>query len=572
MLYQGARMQKYGTLKVLLVISIFLTSCSKAPDRKSPNNEIVHTAHLPSGWYTQDSQALTQELNHYLSFAHNHFPLNTNPDKVRAIIAPHAGYYYSGLCAATAYQSLIDSETFDQVTFKKNTQISRVIVLAPSHSIFFNGVALPDYNVYKTVLGDIRIDDKTVKKLVKTRGFHVYGAIYGKEHSLEMQLPMLQMTVDNFTLIPLIVGHMTMADIASVTQALKKIIDDTTLIVVSSDFTHYGRDYDYDVFSHDILNHIRMLDSLTVQAISKQSFQEFTTVLDRTRDTVCGQEPIKILLSLLEQGGLGNISSNVTCYYTSSQLKNARAQRDIFRNTGQFLQGAQGGNAFKSLLLAPIPDAEVGSSVSYVGMVFSSQEQGSQGDLQFTEYEKQTLLSLARQTLSRSLHKNGAGKDNEMYPMLSQALMQSSGAFVTLMKNGELRGCIGQLQTAEPLYKTVQDMTLAAAFNDSRFSPVVLQELDNLVIEISVLSKPIPVKDYPQIQLGKHGIILSKHNTEGKVIASAVFLAHVSEQFGWTLEQTLEQLSLKARLGKDSWKQGCTFEIFEETVFKESEK
>jgi AmmeMemoRadiSam system protein A len=129
-------------------------------------------------------------------------------------------------------------------------------------------------------------------------------------------------------------------------------------------------------------------------------------------------------------------------------------------------------------------------------------------------------------------------------------------------KTGALRGCIGRIITSQPLYKTVVQMARAAAFHDSRFSPVKKEELDDLIIDITVLTPPKRVASYNDIKLGKHGIILKKG------FKRSVFLPQVPGTFGWDLTKTLEQLALKAYLKRDEWK-NSTYEVFEGFEFKE---
>ncbi|MEW6681246.1 MAG: AmmeMemoRadiSam system protein A, partial [bacterium] len=139
-----------------------------------------------------------------------------------------------------------------------------------------------------------------------------------------------------------------------------------------------------------------------------------------------------------------------------------------------------------------------------------------------------------------------------------------SGAFVTLhTKEGILRGCIGYILPHKPLYQAIIDNAISAAVHDYRFPQVSYGELSSLKIEISVLTPPKKIGTYTEIILGKHGVVLSK---EG---CSAVFLPQVALEQGWTREETLTHLSLKAGLPPDAWKKDCQFEVFEAEVFSE---
>jgi MEMO1 family protein len=541
---------------ILACLVIVLPCCSKSNDSHQELPIIIHNAHLPSGWYTQEAQQLDREIEGYLNIAHEFFPVTIDPSHVKALIVPHAGHYYSGLCAATAYQSLLSENKTLSFNQSKNTTISRVIVLCPTHTIFYTGIALPDYTVYRTALGDIPLDAAALKKLSKFTMYNTYSDAHAKEHAIEIQLPFLQKTIADFTLVPLVVGHMSPESIALAADALRRIIDDKTLIVISTDFTHHGPNYDYDLFDKNILDHVRLLDSFATQSLAIQSLGSFDNFLRQTKATICGQEAIKILLTLLEAKILGPVQSYLGSYYTSAQLAQARAH---------------GFDAKK--LFATVPDQEAKNSVSYVSMIYAqaSLTQSIKQEDVFTGYEKQALLKMIRNVLENSFkEEKDKVADRLLYPIISQNLMTSAGAFVTLnTKDGQLRGCIGRILSQSPLYKTVADMAYAAAFNDTRFKPLTKDELDNIVIDISILTPPIKVTNPQEIVIGKHGVILNKRDAAGNIIASSVFLPQVPRDWHWNLETTLEQLSLKAGLGRNDWKTNCDFEVFEGFEIKE---
>ena len=144
-------------------------------------------------------------------------------------------------------------------------------------------------------------------------------------------------------------------------------------------------------------------------------------------------------------------------------------------------------------------------------------------------------------------------------------LNEIEGAFVTITKHGALRGCIGNIIGQEPLYETVRDMAVAAASQDPRFTPVTAAELKDIDVEISVLSKPRRVKDASEIQLGKHGVIVSRGDHQG------VFLPQVADETGWSKEEFLSELcSQKAGLPPDAWKDPDTaLYVFTADVFAE---
>jgi len=545
---------------LLIFITLFTVSCGKSKKSKH-TPEITHTSQLPAGWYTQDKQKLSEEIDLYLASAKKAFDVTIDPIAIKALIVPHAGHYYSGLCAATAYQTL---QNQNAIPDRKNTHINRVIILAPSHTHFFNGVSLPYYTTYQTVLGDLKVDTNAIKTLSKKENFFKqFPEAHMQEHAIEIQLPFLQKTIADFKIIPLIIGHIKdITGYYEIADQIKKIMTDQTLIVISSDFTHFGKNYDFAPFTKNILYNIRFLDSLAVQAITAQSLNLFNNVLLETHTTICGQEPIKVFLALLESQAFGQhdiLDARLACYYTSAQIPGAR-QNNLLNS---------------SVLLDNIPDSSISNSVSYVSLLFTKQQLITQKKQdRLTGYEKKALIKLARTTVQNELEAPTERiQDHLLVPVVSPGIEQKVGVFVTIntknTNNNGLRGCIGRIISNDPLYKTVLAMSKAAAFNDTRFKPVTKNELPNLVFDISVLSKPERIASADDIIIGKHGIIMTKLGLNNHPLGAAVFLPQVPVENHWNLETTLEYLSEKAGFEKNAWQKDCAFEVFEGFEIKE---
>ncbi len=547
----------------LLAVMFFVPSCKTSRKGKRPTNvkapRLEHKAHLSEGWYGQTKNLLNHQIDSYFQIAMDHFYVETDPTKVKALIVPHAGHYYSGVCCATAYQTLFSNRNLYSKELK-NKHINKVIILAPSHKKFFQGISIPDYTIYKTVLGDIKVDMQAWHSLAKSPIFKTIPEAHVPEHSVEVQLPFLQKSIEKFTIIPLVVGKIDDRDYEPICKSLKEIIDDKTLIVVSSDFMHHGASYNYNMFDKNILHQVRYVDSLAYQAIAKKSHFAFSKVIEDTQSTICGQNPIKILLALLADNIPGKGDFRLTCYYTSAHMAQARGQDEVI-----------GVDA----LLASISDEKARSSVSYVGTVFTTQDISKlKKENQLTGYEKKVLLSLARSIVENEF-KSAEQRVPEhlLWPMISSGMKSASGAFVTIdTKQGALRGCIGKIASYDPLYKTIMSMAKVAAFKDGRFKPLKKEELNNIAFEVSVLAAPEDISDLHEIVLGKHGIILSKFGADGSLVTSSVFLPQVPTSFGWDLPKTLEQLSIKAGLGDQGWKEGCKFQVFEGIKIKENDE
>ena len=183
-----------------------------------------------------------------------------------------------------------------------------------------------------------------------------------------------------------------------------------------------------------------------------------------------------------------------------------------------------------------------------------------------TKEEKRTLLVLARRSVVRSVRGQSLDEKALLEGLtLTPTLKKPFGAFVTLNEHGRLRGCIGYLQPIEPLYRAVIHNARNAALRDRRFVPVRPEELDDLEIEVSVLSVPVEVRSYRDIKIGCHGIILEKGGRR------ATYLPQVAPEQGWNLEQTLSHLSVKAGLDPDAWRHGARFWVYTAIVFDEKE-
>ena len=268
----------------------------------------LEIAHLNEGWYPNKKEALQSFLSHLSKKAETVYGADIDPKSIKAIIVPHAGYNYSGTVASSVYR-LLD----------KNT-INKVIILAPDHSVSFNGIALPVFEQYQTPLGMGTVDAPSIKTLAKNPLFHKNENVFKTEHSLEIQLPFIQYYLKNdITLVPLIVGKLTCAQAQSIAHALRSIITTSTLVIVSTDFIHYGKRFNFVPFKDHIAYNIRRLDSQAVELIQKGICKSFAQFMERSKATICGHYPLEILLSLLEINAFGAVEPRFIAYHTSGE-------------------------------------------------------------------------------------------------------------------------------------------------------------------------------------------------------------------------------------------------------------
>lgn len=459
----------------------------------------IHTAHLSSAWYPQVRTELEKILEKFDQQAAFHSNYQIVSGKVKALILPHAGYQYSGHIAAAGYHTIADQK------------VTRVIILAPSHFVSFHGVALPSFTQYQTPLGNCACDVDCLTLLKKERLFHFYDAAFKPEHSLEVQIPFIQKYMPQAKIVPLVVGDITRDNAHEIAQVLQSCIDDTTVVVVSSDFTHYGRRFGYVPFTESITAKIFALDASLVRTIQNQNFHDFHQLCHETGATVCGRNPLSIFLSLAEKKAFGAVEPLLLSYDTSA--------------AGQ---------------------ANPDYSVSYVSLVFQETCEDHYS-LFLTPYEKEQLLKIARHTVNGIFEKN-----QELPKVVSKNLMDCYGVFVslyTMTDHGKkLRGCVGRVESDKPLYELVEEMTISAALHDFRFNPLQAREAELVILSISVLNKPKKVSSYKDIVLGRDGVILKFEN------ASAVYLPKVAIEQKWDCQTMLYNLSQKAGLSVDAWK------------------
>jgi AmmeMemoRadiSam system protein A len=352
------------------------------------------------------------------------------------------------------------------------------------------------------------------------------------EHSLENQLPFLQKALagSEYKIIPIIFGALKKKDFASMAETLAPYIDSQTLVVASSDLTHYGENFSYTPFRSNLAENLTRLDKGFIAPILRLDFDSYFDYHEKTGITACGFVPIGIIIRLFEKQ---NIGCALTDYYKSGDL-----------------------------------NGDYSTSVSYASLVFTVADKSPNDPIGLSQAEKKLLLELARSTLQSYL-KNiriPQKKENQFsaYPKLGE----NFGVFVTLRKKGELRGCIGSIIGVEPLYRSVMAFAVHAAVDDPRFPPLKQKELESVEIEISVMTPLRLVSNYRSILMGTDGVVIR----DG--LAQAVFLPQVATETGWTLDQFLGNLCSKAGLEGDAYRHSRTmqFHVFQAQVFSEKDQ
>ncbi|MCX6555255.1 MAG: AmmeMemoRadiSam system protein A, partial [Candidatus Aminicenantes bacterium] len=425
-----------------------------------------------------------------------------------------------GRCAAKAFRSL----TPDQ-------GIHRIILMGASHSRGFHGACVADYGAYATPLGTVAVDVGICRTLAGKEFFQSDRDIMRYEHALENQLPFLQKALGSggYKLVPIIFSSLTKKEFTTMAAAVAPFIDAHTLVVASSDLTHYGESFHYTPFRRDLAANLDRLDKGFIDPVLSLDFERYYQYHEKTGITACGFVPIGIMIRLFENK---NYRAVLADYYKSGDL-----------------------------------NGDYSTSVSYASLLFTEggAGQAASGPVNLDRAEKKMLLELARSTLQSHFQDKPARRVDEEKFSTQPRLKENMGVFVTLRERGELRGCIGSIIGVEPLFQGVMANALHAALDDPRFPPLQSNELERVEIEISVMTPLRLIGDYRSIRLGSDGVVIRDGS------AQAVFLPQVATETGWTLDQFLGSLCAKAGLERNAYRNSRTmqFYIFQAQVFSE---
>jgi MEMO1 family protein len=506
-------MKKYfcNLLFFSLIISFSCTSQVK-DEYKSSQSDLKN---LKPAFAGQFYPADKDELYHMLADLYANAKAR-NAENVIALIAPHAGYVFSGSVAASVYNQIDPDKTYENI-----------FIIASSHMMYFNGASIYSAGNFETPLGEIKINVELAEKLINLKqGFSFVPEAFTGEHSLEVQLPFLQFHMKkDLQIIPIIIGTQSAEVCKQLADALKPYFNEQNLFIISSDFSHYPEYAEANKW-----------DKKTAQAIIINSPTDFLNAINDPMDD-------KVINLVTRACGWSSI---LTLLYLTENNQNIEYTLIDSRNSGESSYG----------------DKE--KVVGYNAIIACNKSENQIIDaFNLCDDDKKELLNIAKKTIYEYISSNRIPTFNtEAY---SKTLKTNCGAFVTLHKKNELRGCIGRFDAEQPLYEVVMQMSIASAMQDSRFLPVSKNELKDLEIEISVLSPMKKINSIDEIILGKHGIYIVKGNHNG------TFLPQVATETGWDLEEFLGHCSRdKAGLSWDGWKEAEIF-IYEAIVFSEYE-
>lgn len=474
------------------------------PQTTKNDNTMNRKPAVAGQFYSGDESSLRNDLIHLFA------PAKERKKDAIAVISPHAGYVFSGEVAASAISQLNPEKKYENI-----------FIIASSHTSYFDGASIYNIGNYETPLGEVFVNTQLCNELINNNSvFSFHADAHKTEHSIEVQLPLLQFHLQNdFNIVPIVIGTSNISEIQEIANVLKPYFTENNAFVISSDFSHYP-DYENAV----------KIDSITCNALCGGNPENFIEIIQKYK---------KSNISNLATNICGWSAALTLMYLTNQDYKYNKIQ---YKNSG---------------------DSEYGSHDRVVGYWAISITAADNSAFQLNDEEKIQLLKIARISIESKIDKNISPELSGID--FSENLNSHCGAFVTLHKNNDLRGCIGRFEPDIPLYEVVIEMAIAASQKDHRFLPVTKSELDEIDIEISVLTPMKKIDSISEIELGKHGIYIKSGYRGG------TFLPQVATETGWTLEEFLGHCSRdKAGLSYDGWKDADIY-TYEAIIFSEKD-
>jgi MEMO1 family protein len=491
-------------------MGFFSSNCNPQNTKNKPGPDDRQPA-VAGQFYSSDSTELRKTVTDFFAKA----VAREKRDDLLAVIVPHAGYVFSGQVAASGINQIDPDKKY-----------KRIFIIGSSHTTHFDAASVYAKGNFITPLGEVPVDTTVTNELLALGDvFEFYKDAHWYEHSLEVELPFLQVHMKNeFSIVPIVLGTSSPKTCKKIAEGLAPYLNSDNLFIISSDFSHYPAYKDAII-----------VDKLTSDAILKNSTTSLIDIINANAakkigglvTSLCGWTSVLTLLYITE--------SDTSFHFSHVQ----------YLNSGD------------------TPYGDSSKVVGYNAIALYKKPSTAEGELTLTDKDKKNLLQVARNTII-SYFKDGKNPvfDTSSF---SNAIMQHCGAFVTLHEDGNLRGCIGRFTSDIPLYMVICDMAIASSTQDYRFSKVTKDEIDKLEIEISVLSPMKKISSTDEIVLGKHGIYIMKGGKGG------TFLPQVATETGWTLDEFLGHCSQdKAGIGWDGWKTADIY-IYTATVFSEKD-
>lgn len=459
-------------------------------------------------WYQDSKMALEYDLEHLKQEI-----TVVRRKKICAAVVPHAAVRFSGKTLAGVFLR-IDPRTY-----------SRVVILAPSHyEELRNTISTPVADEILTPLGPVSVDVKWRKRFLDLPFAIQSKTAHVREHSDQIHLPFIQYYFSpKMPVVTLLCGEFEADRLLQMADQFRSLLDDKTLLLVSSDFTHFGSTFgDLPSFASDEKR--QDSDAMNLfEIFASGDLQAFLRQLHTLGHRICMHDPLPFLMALMPD------------------------RFKVIRTTGAAREGVMYAGA--------LVEGAWSSCVNSLRDTASVHEP-------LTEEEGKKLLSLSASSL-RSAFRTGV-----LHPIwtiqpagLTPRLRSPRGGYVTLILDGKRLGCMGEIIPKRAIWQVAQEQTLNAAFHDPRVEPIKQDQWTRCEIEIEVVTEPHLILDPKSIILGKHGIVLRMGAN------SAILRPWQPIASGWGLDETLEQLAKKAGIQDQSWRKNASFLVFESQVF-----
>ncbi len=492
-------------MRILTLTSVLLIACggnSPAQEGISHDGGMLRPPAVAGRFYPGDSTALSTMVDSLLDIS----GVQHSAGDVIAGVVPHAGYVFSGATAADFYRS-IEGVDYDVV-----------VIIGPSHRVSFNGFSVFEGNGYLTPLGEVAVATDIADRLRESHPSASFvPQAHESEHCLEVQLPFLQRVLQSgFCIVPIVVGNTGPDELKYMAELiLAEAYDQRILVIASSDLSHYP--------PRELAEEV---DLLTVNAVLNGDMDTFLDVTSEEKlppglgTFACGRLPIALVMSY--SALYPDVTPELLSLTTSAEFSG--------------------------------DDSQV---VGYASISFAKPE-FEPSEWSISPEGMDILLEIAAASVRCAVE----GADYSLPGTLPDELEVPRGAFVTLKRNGQLRGCIGSIRPVGPLAETVMNMARSAALEDPRFMPVAKAELQDLEYEISVLTPLQILDDWRDVVVGTDGLIIS-----GSGGRSGVLLPQVPLEQGWNREEYLEGVCIKAGLNRNAYLGDVTLYRFQAQVF-----
>lgn len=483
------------------------------PTPSYPNS--IRKSILAGSWYSASKATLEKNIKSYFEKAQ---PTDLNNESLIAIAVPHAGHIYSGTVAAHSFKHI------------KKGQFKTVVLIGPSHHHYFTGVSVNNAQNYETPLGVAYTNLDLANTLIEQNKWISYVPdAHKKEHSLEIQIPFIQYIDPDLRIVIMVMGAQTRQNVDIVANALFNVLKDRNdvLVLASTDYSHFFNEQQAHTLDQTCIDHILQKD---VKGL-------MSSLGDKTCQ-MCGGGPCAAVLSYGLKKGVTNV-----------YLEKYATSADVTGDSSNVVGYAAFSMTAPPPTTTPKPEPKEKELVS--------------------KDEKHFLLQLARKRVD-SIVKGTIFTEPDT-SQLTPIMKEKMGCFVTLHKYGDLRGCIGYILPKDPLYKCVIANAINACQNDMRFTPVKPNELENIDVEISVLTVPKKLEySDPQDLLNK-----LRPGIDGVIVKSgwhqSTYLPQVWEQLP-DKEDFLSRLCSKSGASKNCWKsKSTTIEIYQAIVFSEKD-